>query len=254
MSEHETYALLKFFDSDEDGLLSFQDFIQILLPCEDNKLRNQVVARPSHRVGRFEFLPRDIEMGLTAIIEKEICLQRRIEEAKRQLQSRYDYSPLLSFKSIDRYNIGRIDSLNLNVFLKANDFCLREIDLLAIIRRIDTNGDACLDFNEFLEFLKPLSKEVAMKGPPSRAINERRAYGYPRDGSPLRTGGSPHRTGPVPGPMPMPPNPATLFVTPPGTNKDRPVLRISDEDELITALREQCKLERELESFKISLV
>ena len=71
--------------------------------------------------------------------------------------SRYDYSPLLSFKSIDRYNIGRIDSLNLNVFLKAHDIVLRELDLLAIIRRIDTNGDACLDFNEFLDFLKPLT-------------------------------------------------------------------------------------------------
>ena len=55
----------------------------MLLPCQDNKLRNQVVARPSRRVGRFDFLPRDIEMALTAIIEKEICLQRRIEDAKR---------------------------------------------------------------------------------------------------------------------------------------------------------------------------
>ena len=83
VSEPEVYALLKFFDSDEDGLLSFQDFIQIVLPCEDNKLRNVVVQRPSHRVSRFDFLPRDIEIGLTAIIDKEICLQRRIEDAKR---------------------------------------------------------------------------------------------------------------------------------------------------------------------------
>lgn len=74
IAEAEIYELIKFFDSDEDGRLSFQDFIQILLPCQDNKLRNSVISRPSHRVTRFDFLPRDIEMILTAIFDKEILL------------------------------------------------------------------------------------------------------------------------------------------------------------------------------------
>jgi len=34
-TETENYRLLKFFDSDEDGRLSYNDFTQILLPCED---------------------------------------------------------------------------------------------------------------------------------------------------------------------------------------------------------------------------
>ena len=128
----------------------------MLLPCEDNTLRNMVIERPSHRVGRFDFLPRDIELGLTAVIEKEVGLQRRLEELKRQLLARYDYSPLSAFRSIDRYNVGRIDTVNLRTFLRANDVVPHELDLLAIIRRIDTDGDACLDFNEFSEFLAPL--------------------------------------------------------------------------------------------------
>ena len=40
VAEGELYQLVKFFDSDEDGRLSFQDFIQMILPCEDNRLRN----------------------------------------------------------------------------------------------------------------------------------------------------------------------------------------------------------------------
>ena len=32
-------GLVKFFDSDEDGFLSYSDFIQILLPCDDNYTR-----------------------------------------------------------------------------------------------------------------------------------------------------------------------------------------------------------------------
>ena len=32
--------LLKFFDSDEDGRLSYADFIQIVLPCDNNMMRS----------------------------------------------------------------------------------------------------------------------------------------------------------------------------------------------------------------------
>lgn len=34
--------LVRFFDSDEDGYLSYADFIQIVLPCDDNYMRAQV--------------------------------------------------------------------------------------------------------------------------------------------------------------------------------------------------------------------
>ena len=126
----------------------------MLLPCEDNLLRNVTIDRPSCRVGRYDFLPRDIEMALATVIEREIDLQRRLEVLKRELECRYDFTPLAAFRSIDRYNIGRIDSLNLGTFLRASSYNPSEIELLAIIRRIDTDGDACLDFNEFAEFLR----------------------------------------------------------------------------------------------------
>ena len=72
VSEQELQQLLRFFDSDEDGRLSYQDFLQIVLPCEDNVLRSIAAERPSHRVGRFDFLPRDIEQALSETLEREI--------------------------------------------------------------------------------------------------------------------------------------------------------------------------------------
>ena len=51
----------------------------MLLPCTDNLLRNISLDRPSHRVGRFDNLPRDIELALLEIIEKEVGLQRRVD-------------------------------------------------------------------------------------------------------------------------------------------------------------------------------
>lgn len=41
ITESESYRLIKFFDSDEDGRLTFSDFEQIFLPCEDNFLRER---------------------------------------------------------------------------------------------------------------------------------------------------------------------------------------------------------------------
>ena len=73
-SEAELFQLVRFFDSDEDGRLSFQDFLQMLLPCEDNYLRNIALDRPSHRVGRYDYLPRDIELAMANVIEREIDL------------------------------------------------------------------------------------------------------------------------------------------------------------------------------------
>jgi|TARA_B110000305_G_scaffold173421_1_gene191651 hypothetical protein len=46
----------------------------MFLPCEDNLLRNMTLDRPSRRVSRYEMLPRDIELALTNVIEKEIDL------------------------------------------------------------------------------------------------------------------------------------------------------------------------------------
>lgn len=71
--------------------------------------------------------------------------------------------------------------------MRANEYGLKEIDLLAIIRRIDTDGDACLDFNEFSDFLKPLSKEVAVMDPrmlPNPIITEKHRGGSPLRGAP----------------------------------------------------------------------
>ena len=41
--------------------------------------------RPARRIGRYEYLPRDIELSTVAILEKEIDLQRKLEVLKRDL-------------------------------------------------------------------------------------------------------------------------------------------------------------------------
>ena len=69
VTESEAFQLVSFFDNNGNGRLSFQEFLQMFLPCEDNMLRNMTLDRYSARVGRYDSLPRDIESAVTAVIE-----------------------------------------------------------------------------------------------------------------------------------------------------------------------------------------
>lgn len=126
----------------------------MLLPCEDNCLRNITLDRPSRYVSRYDHLPGDIEHALLDVIEKEIDLARRLDILKRDLETRYDYSSLAAYRTIDRYNDGRIDTFNLGSFLRSCGHYATERELLSIIRRIDTDGDAKLSYSEFSDYIR----------------------------------------------------------------------------------------------------
>lgn len=73
---------------------------------------------------------------------------------KGDLEVRYDYTSLAAFRAIDKYNEGNINTFNLSSFLKNNGHFASEKELLAIIRRIDTDGDAKLSYSEFADFIR----------------------------------------------------------------------------------------------------
>lgn len=118
---------------------------------------------------------------------------------------------------------------------------------LAIVRRMDTDGDAMLVYSEFAEFVRSAfpsprpstpprpssasrgaSSPLKSRGSPVRASSANRTAG--RNSSPVR-GVSPSRTSPT----------------------RKPVLRVYDEDQLVHGLKDLCNLEQELESAKIAL-
>jgi Ca2+-binding EF-hand superfamily protein len=41
VNEANCYFMIKYFDSDMDGKLHFSDFMQILLPCTNSKMRSE---------------------------------------------------------------------------------------------------------------------------------------------------------------------------------------------------------------------
>lgn len=146
----------------------------MLLPCEDNVLRNITIDRPSIRVGRFERLPRDIEEAMTAVIVKEVELARRLALLKRDLEVGLDYSTMAAFRSVDRANSGSITTVNLGAFMRDHGHFASETELLAIVRRLDTDGDACISYSEWLEFLRTPAAEPLPLPIPAPVLREPR--------------------------------------------------------------------------------
>lgn len=52
---------------------------------------------------------------------------------------------------------GKIDTANLEAFLKSTGHEPSELELLAIIRRMDADGDATVTFTEWSDFLRPIA-------------------------------------------------------------------------------------------------
>lgn len=125
-----------------------------------------------------------------------------------------------------------------------------ERELLSIIRRIDTDGDARLSFAEFSEFLRgpcpgPIPELIPVRPPSPRPV--------PIYHSPCRTVYCSPIRGPPP-PLPRPCSaPRVRHGSPVRSCHSRRPLHLPEEDALVTAIKDLCSAEREMEAQKTAL-
>jgi len=120
---------------------------------------------------------------MSNVITQEVELARRLETLKRDLECSIDYTAMTAFRTIDKYNSGSINTVNMGAFMRENGHYASETELLAIVRRLDTNGDASVTYSELCEFLRgspgvsPPTTVVRTVSPPY--IPPPRYYDYP---------------------------------------------------------------------------
>jgi len=129
--------------------------MQMVLPCEQPLLRATATQRPAFEVRDREVLPFEVERSLALVIEKELLLFREQEQLKADLVTRFDYSAQLLFREIDDWSYKYIDVKNMKRFLMKSSVYPNEGILKSIIRRLDTDGDARLSFQEFTAAVTP---------------------------------------------------------------------------------------------------
>ena len=134
--------------------MNLKEFSGMILPCEDTRLRNIVlIRRPHMRVNRIEFLHPDVESAICDIFLMEIELMEKMASLKLGLMISRDYSLTAAYNTLDNYRRGTVNQFVLESFFKRNLYYMSFADIMAIIRRFDTSGDAHISLQEFSEFM-----------------------------------------------------------------------------------------------------
>jgi Ca2+-binding EF-hand superfamily protein len=131
----------KYFDLDNDGGLNYQEFMQLMLPCDDMILRSAATQRKTYSVGRYERLPALVERELTVLLEKEIAYHTKVERQKVDLSLRYDWTNRAAFETVDTTRDYVLNHRNIQSFLRINGFYATDSEIVAIIRRLDIDAD-----------------------------------------------------------------------------------------------------------------
>lgn len=156
--------------------------MQILLPCEDQYMRTIATQRPTYTVRSYDRLTSSLEREVVALFEREINYHVRIESCKRALCLRYDWTARSAFETIDRFREYNLNQRNISDFLRLNGFVATESELIAIVRRLDTDGDNRVTLEEYSEAMRPAFPSPCPRPEPSCVPCEE----LKRSASPLR--------------------------------------------------------------------
>ena len=120
---------------------------------------------------------------MARVINKEIDFFRKSELLKEDLVSRYDFNFVDAFKTTDVDRISFLTHDTIYFFLKRNNVIVTDDDVLAIIRRIDIEGEGKITYSAFVDAIIPQDPYYkAIKTPKQSTIN----IEYPRSASPAR--------------------------------------------------------------------
>ena len=109
-----------------------------------------------------QYLPFDVEKLLSKLLSKELKFAQQIESWKQQLAIHPDYNLARFFEEIDSRGTNYVDCVNLKTFLIRCSYLPNDNLLLAIVRRLDLDGDARLNYREFVDAMRPLENYMPL--------------------------------------------------------------------------------------------
>lgn len=139
------------FDSNQDGTLNYDEFLNIFLPAADYNLRN-IEYYPDPRSSPFNAggMPTSVPAMAARILDRERTFIARRGEARMALAGVPAGEINKIFRDISRGHAD-IQMQDLIWFLDANGFQPKTEDLEAMLRRCDHDADRALSLEEFAE-------------------------------------------------------------------------------------------------------
>ena len=163
-TEESVQLLILFFDTDFDGVLSFQEFVPLIR--NENSLVNK---KNNININVYDNMSFNIEYCLTKLFEKEIELNMYIINILSQINNNKEISLQEIFRIISMYK-NYITSNDIRNFLDNNKIEYSESQINDIMKRLDINKDGKIDFNEF-KLLFKISNKIINNNNDSNNIN-----------------------------------------------------------------------------------
>ena len=142
-TDESVQLLILFFDTDFDGVLSFQEFVPLIK--NESALENK---KNNIKINTNEDMSFNIEYCLTKLFGKEIELNMYIINILSQINDNKEISLQEIFRNISM-NKNYITSNDIRNFLDNNKIEYSESQINDIMKRLDINKDGKIDFNEF---------------------------------------------------------------------------------------------------------
>ena len=141
----EAKFIILFYDIDKDGLLSYEEFINLIQSKNPKALNKKINCIKKKEISY------NIEFSFTKLIEKEIKLVQKMMNCLNNINtSKFDIHEI--FHEMKSININCITKESLKIFFEKNNISFLDSDLNFIISRLDLNKDGKVDFVEFHSF------------------------------------------------------------------------------------------------------
>ena len=141
ITEEEANLIILFYDSNLDGKLSFNEFLN-LVRSEKSSINNK-----SFNYSDDTNIGLSLNFSLCKLFEKEIFFSKSIINILKDLKNKYGFNIHDIYHSIKSANF--ITCHSLKNFLNNNNVSFLESDINFIMKRLDINRDGKVDFCEF---------------------------------------------------------------------------------------------------------
>lgn len=138
--------MMTFYDLDNGGSLSYNEFMKFILPCDNEKLREEACLRKTYKadIKAGKKLHPSVEKAMVEYFEREITCHKKIELLKKALLLCADWDVKAAFNLIDSQKQGYLSHPQIYSFCKNQGGDPTDAELIAIVRRIDSSGDGML--------------------------------------------------------------------------------------------------------------
>jgi Ca2+-binding EF-hand superfamily protein len=152
--------LIKQYDSDADGRLTYEDFKHFVIPAADyEETLNILITSPTRKLQSQDIF------YLVELLNAELRFQVKLNQLRDALSCCEDFTVLRAFQTIDTNNESFVTQMSLMQFFESMG---REVDrryVSAIMRRFDQDRDGKINYSEMLEILLPVISTPQFRSP-----------------------------------------------------------------------------------------